>query len=900
MALRAFQEAIEKFAARYLDDYVDWLEHKTSDHHAKEFNDPVWGTILALPHEVAVINSPLFQRLQEIRQLGVAHLIYRSANHTRFEHSLGALHAASVLIREVNNTVKDELRHDEEQDDLDDPITPELETVLRLAALVHDIGHGYMSHVSENAFEDADWVLELAEELDDESMDIPDGVRLSELATYYTVLSKSFLNLLKVLQSRYGIGRPARLQALISKAVLGMTVDEGRPFLSELISGPFDVDKLDYIQRDALMCGVPNVIDTHRLIRKLRTTRTSRQQLPKPIADRINSERDIFVVTGIARSGARTLDEFALARSLLTDKVYRHQKLRAYEALVRSATEILAELSANAIPMMWAFTDSDFVSMSISDLAFSCAVTDVTDTGARKLRLVDSLRSMYRNRSEYVAAYTWSSGQAGEEVLDDDVQIQGVNDLRAEVRRSVERSRVERDIARTMTRMAEQMDLTMPVVESGSDLRYLIRIDPVDEESHHRGRALLSRAFLVGKKGAIVLFSDDFSDAENWSELYLVNREASAIFCPEALAPLAHLASEEVLFSRYGIRVTEAMRQDSHLDFDEVADLRKQLEAAGYFGAKLRPLAPESRVLQQISAKNSIDTIVAKFSRFEGPTPQSRSGAGDITPLLVRQFAQQMSPDNLIAPLLEILTEVKFVGRTQFSEAVRQRLTSEPAIDPSTTVFSVLGDPDESSGAVTYLVKEVLNERGIDVHRIDDVASPEKDTLVLVDDFVGRGGRTQDVFRSWLGKTPGRTPLSESGQEWIKKARVILIFAAGMASARSDVPEILKGLGVNAEVYIHDDVVPRLSEIVPNITRGRAVQQFLESVGSEVLHNSYAQSPRLARSNALGYGNHGLLVAFPYSTPKQTVTALWASGRRSVGPWQALFPRGDRTELNWT
>jgi hypothetical protein len=264
---------------------------------------------------------------------------------------------------------------------------------------------------------------------------------------------------------------------------------------------------------------------------------------------------------------------------------------------------------------------------------------------------------------------------------------------------------------------------------------------------------------------------------------------------------------------------------------------------------------------------------------------------------LVREFVQQLSGDEFVRPLLKVLEKVKFVGRRDFNDAVRLRLDERDDIDPASTVYSVLGDPDESSGAVSYLVKEVLSSRHIDVQRIDAAASASKDTLVLIDDFVGQGGRTLDVFESWLGKRPGKHPLSEASQEWLRAARVVLIFAAGMSSAEEEVPAKLEALGVHAEVYIHDKEIPNLYDVAHNIDKGVEVTELLKRVGLEVLQNSYGQVHARAAQNSLGFGNHGLLIAFPYSTPKQSVTAMWASGVLDHGQWQALFPRGDRTEL---
>ncbi len=397
--LEHFKDAIEAFASQHLDNYVQ-ARRRDEIVNPKEFNDPVWGTIVARPHEVVVIDSPLFQRLQEIRQLGVAHLVFRSANHTRFEHSLGTLHAMSVLIRETNETVKDTLRHDAETATLfGPPISEELEDHLRLAALLHDVGHGFMSHVSEKAFRGTDWLLNLQEAIESVDDRIPDDPHVSELAAYFIVRSKAFGELLDFLCRNYNLQQPNKIMEAVSNAILGIPVDDRRPFVTELLSGPIDVDKLDYISRDAYMCGVPSVIDINRLIRKLRTTISRRDQLPQAVAERLATNVDHYLVTGIARSGACTLDEFALARSLLTDKVYRHQKVRAYEALIASIFRILSELSSEALPIAWALTDVDLLALPIAELARRSNIVNTSATARRKLRLLEVLRAMFREKA---------------------------------------------------------------------------------------------------------------------------------------------------------------------------------------------------------------------------------------------------------------------------------------------------------------------------------------------------------------------------------------------------------------------------------------------------------------------------------------------------------------------
>lgn len=99
-----------------------------------QVRDPVHNFVRLTDEEVNVVNTPVFQRLRGIKQLALANLVYPGALHTRFDHSIGVCHVAGMMAEELN--LRDEDRK-----------------LVRLAALLHDLGHGPFSHVSEDALE---------------------------------------------------------------------------------------------------------------------------------------------------------------------------------------------------------------------------------------------------------------------------------------------------------------------------------------------------------------------------------------------------------------------------------------------------------------------------------------------------------------------------------------------------------------------------------------------------------------------------------------------------------------------------------------------------------------------------------------------------------------------------
>lgn len=177
----------------------------TASNKKKIFNDPIYGFV-SIPDELHfdIIEHPYFQRLRRIKQVSMTNLVYPGANHTRFAHSLGAMHLmrrAIHLLRGKGYEITDQ----------------ELEAA-SLAILLHDSGHGPFSHTLENS--------------------IVQGVTHEELS-------------LKVMQ-KFNEIHEGRLDLAI-RIFKGEYV---KGFLSKLISSQLDVDRIDYLKRDSYFSGV--------------------------------------------------------------------------------------------------------------------------------------------------------------------------------------------------------------------------------------------------------------------------------------------------------------------------------------------------------------------------------------------------------------------------------------------------------------------------------------------------------------------------------------------------------------------------------------------------------------------------------------------------------------------
>lgn len=182
----------------------------------KLFNDPVYGFI-TIPDEILfdVIEHPFMQRLRRIMQLGLSHLVYPGALHTRFHHVLGATHLMSMAISTIRRKGHE--------------ITLEEERSVLLAILLHDIGHGPFSHALE--------------------YDIVNNVSHEKISGYF----------IQELAKEFGSD--------LERAFLIFQNTYSKPFLHQLVSSQLDMDRLDYLNRDSFYSGVSEgIIGSDRLI----------------------------------------------------------------------------------------------------------------------------------------------------------------------------------------------------------------------------------------------------------------------------------------------------------------------------------------------------------------------------------------------------------------------------------------------------------------------------------------------------------------------------------------------------------------------------------------------------------------------------------------------------------
>ena len=252
---------------------------------AEIIRDPLWDNIRLDRTAQLVLDTPPVQRLRYVRQLGHAFLVYPGATHTRFEHALGAYHLTKRALDALN-----------ERGDLGG-LSDECCRDVRLAALLHDVGHYPFSHALEEAgFPHHETI----------------GVARLHAAELGEVLA--------------AIGGP-ELADHLGALITGTSPSP----LQGLISGSLDLDKIDYLSRDARMCGVPyGAVDVDRLLSTLALVETPRG-------------REI----GVREKGISALESLLFAKYQMYRNVYWHHAVRSATCMFKRA--VRAAVAAGAL-----------------------------------------------------------------------------------------------------------------------------------------------------------------------------------------------------------------------------------------------------------------------------------------------------------------------------------------------------------------------------------------------------------------------------------------------------------------------------------------------------------------------------------------------------------------------
>ncbi|MDE6655466.1 MAG: HD domain-containing protein [Anaeroplasmataceae bacterium] len=248
----------------------------------KVFRDPIYGYI-EVQYKIILdlIDSKEVQRLRRIRQLSGVAMVFHTAEHSRFTHALGAYHMANLVLHNVEGI---------------EALSEYERVVFLCASLLHDIGHGPYSHAFEN-------VLSTSHE------EMTEKIILCKNTDVYRILNQV---------------------SGLAEDVAGVIAHKGKyPLIESFVSSQLDVDRMDYLSRDAYFTGATyGTIDMHRLLRSMKIV-----------------NKKLFC----RASGVHTLESYLMSRYHMYFQVYYHPVARAYELLLESIYERIKDLTNQSV-----------------------------------------------------------------------------------------------------------------------------------------------------------------------------------------------------------------------------------------------------------------------------------------------------------------------------------------------------------------------------------------------------------------------------------------------------------------------------------------------------------------------------------------------------------------------
>jgi uncharacterized protein len=334
-----------------------------------EIRDPVHGLIPFNGLERDVINHPAFQRLRRIRQLAWTDMVYPGAMHTRFEHSIGVMHVATRMFRTVCRRSKEILEGDYE---FHEDHMPRWEQIIRLAALLHDIGHTPFSHSAEGLF----------------PVDEQSKKRFTHESYSAAIFRHAIADVIDSSNYASNLGVKANdIERLFGEAPIT------KPSLAwkAILSGQMDADRMDYLLRDSHHAGV--AYGRYDLDRVVATVEFCQ--------DRETGGHEL----GIGDDGIHAVEGLLIARYMMFTQVYFHKTRAIYDYHLAKVLESILNSSGGTFPLPTGDRISDYLKWDDWQVLGAIARDEAGEHG-----------KILRERKHYRRIYETSEAPSEEEI----------------------------------------------------------------------------------------------------------------------------------------------------------------------------------------------------------------------------------------------------------------------------------------------------------------------------------------------------------------------------------------------------------------------------------------------------------------------------------------------------
>jgi HD superfamily phosphohydrolase len=377
----------------------------------RRIRDNLHGSLDITPLEDKVVAHPYFQRLRRIKQTAFLSMVFPGATHTRFEHSLGTMHLASKAWNKITSNQK-RIENQKANSCTGSNVHPLSATfysldkiasskyllqVLRLAALLHDVGHPPLSHTGEIFLPNYQGLLS-------QNKHIPEFLRVhlnKNKKVSHEIMS--LLSIDEILRDVYQDNDVESFINIASQDIAAILVPEIYPIedselsqlnlqklFHELVSGEVDVDRMDYLLRDSKECGVAyGIFDSDRILDSLTY---------------YLSPNDSCYHLAIKLSGLSAFEDYLRARQSMYLQLYFHKTSIACEAMLKYIARFIPKFYLPANLEKYMMTDDFQLVMSLQENIDHLDINDV-----QKEKISTTLKDLFFDRNLWKCIYETSN-----------------------------------------------------------------------------------------------------------------------------------------------------------------------------------------------------------------------------------------------------------------------------------------------------------------------------------------------------------------------------------------------------------------------------------------------------------------------------------------------------------
>lgn len=888
---------IQEFVKSSLSEYNDAVENEGFCFSDKDIFDFVWGTVNFSSSEICVLDSPLLQRLRRIHHLGLASSVYCNADSSRFSHTIGVTEVADRMAKVIKSRLN--MTTGENQERIYD-----IREIVRLAAIFHDVGHMFFSHVSEQYFAFDKSFPRYEEVLSAKNFfceNTSSNIALHELFSVMIVNSEETLRLFRLITPHMQKSRLVQkehyeqLAEYVSCLIIGIPVDKFILPYSAIINSSIDADKLDYLSRDSACTKVPIAVDIARIIQKLDVVNIKEIEYPSIWHDTTTDAVPLKIMA-IKSSAKKVFWQLSNARSNMYESVYYHHKVLTAESMFRKMLKKLYQIE-------------DKENQSFTKI----------------MKLTDDVFNEY-----------WDSVWIKPELRDSD----DVNEVSQLIKNIRERNLYKRVASFSRNSFSGSLSSIKrffnQVIQDASSNKYKIFCNLMNEEYNkicdllgieNSTTSPIDFMFVFSKYDAMSSMPIESGDGFCvWSSALMKQEtmEAGKKSQQEQFYLLTNCKSRKIIYlalekvlTKFGI---EQLARDSAIcskvPYEEMNKIRMRLLELGYYNDALYLLQDENFI--RLLDKKLLKTIINKYRSFLGVNSCQVTEESLIR--FLRQFLWlEIDKKELVLLLdgiLKLLASAYYLDRDSFSNEVGKLIEKLSGLQYNYKHIVTLGGLFDSAKHLMYYFNDIKGGTNVIFDGSLESALKnitENDCLCFFDDGAYSGKQVISIFQELMGvpiderKTNEHhvDELSQENKEKIKKTNIVLAYLCFNKKSEDYIKDELKKLEIeNVTILFVKNLSEKIfdtnSSVFSNVEQKEVIKKWLIEIGYTILSSSKKEAngeykPRWNENRikeaSLGYNDAQQLVVFSTNIPTYSITAFWANGNYKTHKWVGLFQR---------